>query len=290
MDYEESREMCYRHMEPEDMVPVRFIHEQCLPVRYNTAFYENIVRNVVQRTDDGPREPVYTQVAVLPWAGEHPNPFLQCGDGAMVGLITAQLAQPLTQSSAADTIAFVEPQRHDMVAYILTLGVLDEYRRAGVGAALLRRCVAAARAEPRCGAVFLHVITYNAAAMAFYARAGFVRVCEVSGYYQIDGARHSCYVYALFLNGAALAHAAPHAHAHLLDGDGAYYYAPETLLAAVTGRLRRLVGLLRRWLGMGDEGRRKEAGGGGGGAVSNGYKRGYDAELDDDAATGETLA
>ena len=59
----------------------------------------------------------------------------------------------------------------ERVVYVLTLGTVAKYRRRGVSTELLRRCLARAEAEPRCGCVYLHVITYNAAAIAFYERA-----------------------------------------------------------------------------------------------------------------------
>jgi hypothetical protein len=49
-------------------------------------------------------------------------------DGMMVGLVTAQMT-PLERSGVADSIGFAD-NVHDTVAYMLTLGVVREYRRA----------------------------------------------------------------------------------------------------------------------------------------------------------------
>ncbi|KAH8065575.1 peptide alpha-N-acetyltransferase [Aureococcus anophagefferens] len=76
------------------------------------------------------------------------------------------------------------------------------YRRRGIAKELLRRCVLRAEAEAGCGAVYLHVITYNDAAIEFYERNDFSRLREIADYYRIDGASHACYVYALFLSRA----------------------------------------------------------------------------------------
>ena len=94
----------------------------------------------------------------------------------MVGLVTAQLTDARRCGDA-----LFEPARDfdlnecERVVYVLTLGTVAKYRRRGVSTELLRRCLARAEAEPRCGCVYLHVITYNAAAIAFYERAGFER-------------------------------------------------------------------------------------------------------------------
>jgi hypothetical protein len=46
----------------------------------------------------------------------------------MVGLVTAQMT-PLERSGVADSIGFAD-NFHDTIAYMLTLGVVREYRRA----------------------------------------------------------------------------------------------------------------------------------------------------------------
>lgn len=111
------------------------------------------------------------------------------------------------------------------MAYILTLGTLPEYRRLGLGKLLLRKCVLLAlwkckegallllshtltthgpfqcttptRARdaidsPRCGAVYLHVITYNEAAIQFYSANGFKRLRTLPGQHRMLRAVAMC--------------------------------------------------------------------------------------------------
>ena len=56
------------------------------------------------------------------------------------------------------------------VMYILTLGTAHGHRRRGVAQRLLDEAVAYAETANgyRCAAVFLHVVTYNDAAIRFY--------------------------------------------------------------------------------------------------------------------------
>lgn len=67
-------------------------------------------------------------------------------------------------------------------AEILTLAVLPEARRRGVGGALLAS-VAAGAAARGARALFLEVAVGNAPARALYAAAGFVAVGRRRGYY-----------------------------------------------------------------------------------------------------------
>lgn len=67
-------------------------------------------------------------------------------------------------------------------AEILTLAVVPEARRQGVGGALLAGAMAQAAARGA-GAMFLEVAAGNAAARGLYAVAGFVEVGRRRGYY-----------------------------------------------------------------------------------------------------------
>lgn len=68
--------------------------------------------------------------------------------------------------------------------YIMTLCVLQAYRRLGVGAALLEELLRRVRAaQPRAREIALHVHTPNDGAVAFYQHYGFETVETVPDYY-----------------------------------------------------------------------------------------------------------
>lgn len=128
------------------------------------------------------------------------EPFENNSNGILLGAVTAQF-------HAGDTIEYGErmldwyfPFTHGL--YILTLGCAASARRRGIATELLQRVLRHARAHPRCGVVYLHVITYNVAAHRFYEKNGFVRVCLMEDYYYINGERYSAYLYACYVNGA----------------------------------------------------------------------------------------
>ncbi len=74
-------------------------------------------------------------------------------------------------------------------AELLTLAVLPEARREGLGAALLAACEAGAEAR-RAGRMFLEVSEANAAARALYAAAAYGETGRRRGYYlRADGGR-----------------------------------------------------------------------------------------------------
>jgi ribosomal protein S18 acetylase RimI-like enzyme len=74
---------------------------------------------------------------------------------------------------------------------IAAIGVLDAWRRGGIGRALLAHCEAQARAAGATG-LMLEVAEDNAAARAFYGGAGFAEAGRRRGYYRArpgEGAR-----------------------------------------------------------------------------------------------------
>ncbi len=77
-------------------------------------------------------------------------------------------------------------RRSDRLAWIATIGVLPEYRRRGIGAALLRECeqqLGKTLAVPD-GRVRLCVRPSNAPAIQLYERSGYQQVSVWNRYYQ----------------------------------------------------------------------------------------------------------
>ncbi|GBG24963.1 N-alpha-acetyltransferase 60 [Hondaea fermentalgiana] len=86
--------------------------------------------------------------------------------------------------------------------YVLTIATHPYCRRSGVGSKLLNYVIETAASNPACGVVYLHVITYNEAALRFYERHGFRRVETLTDFYRIDGRSYDAYLYAKFLGEA----------------------------------------------------------------------------------------
>uniref|UniRef100_A0A6U5HDQ8 N-alpha-acetyltransferase 60 n=1 Tax=Corethron hystrix TaxID=216773 RepID=A0A6U5HDQ8_9STRA len=106
--------------------------------------------------------------------------------------------------SCKDQDLIDEPFRHSLLLYILTLGIVDDMRGHGLGSELIRRTEIIARQEMRCGALYLHVITYNIAAIRLYEKLGYKRIREIKDYYRINQTNYNCYLYVKHVNGGRL--------------------------------------------------------------------------------------
>lgn len=78
----------------------------------------------------------------------------------------------------------VEPTEEFFRLYILTFGVLDAYRRLGIGKRMLDHVLAKAAEQPEVKEVYLHVQVGNEGALAFYRSNGFDGDTVVPEYYK----------------------------------------------------------------------------------------------------------
>lgn len=155
-----------------------------------------VIPNTVKR-DEAPRDNIVTKDVLVSSSEKTPLAQQQKIVGCIVGSFNSieRLDTSLSSLLIQNTLC------HPRIFYIMTLGTAIEHRNLGIGAALVQRAVHHAEQDEKCGAVYLHVITYNQAAISFYEKLDFVLVKEIEDYYYIDGQHFNCYVYAKYLNG-----------------------------------------------------------------------------------------
>jgi ribosomal protein S18 acetylase RimI-like enzyme len=73
------------------------------------------------------------------------------------------------------------PKSHGRLFYIMTLGSSHSMRRKGLSTKLVLDCIRLVQQVKDCGAIYLHVITHNHAAIKFYEKLGFYRIDEIQG-------------------------------------------------------------------------------------------------------------
>jgi len=119
----------------------------------------------------------------------------------IVGCIVGAFLDAERCNKEVSSLLLSNPDRYSRLFYIMTLGTISERRKQGLGSSLVEKCVEVAKNDSSCGVVYLHVITFNKAAIKFYEKLGFYRVKEIEDYYSIEGKHYNCYLYARYLNG-----------------------------------------------------------------------------------------
>ncbi|XP_063125556.1 clusterin-associated protein 1 isoform X3 [Rattus norvegicus] len=89
------------------------------------------------------------------------------------------------------------------VAYILSLGVVKEFRKHGIGSLLLESLKdhISTTAQDHCKAIYLHVLTTNNTAINFYENRDFRQHHYLPYYYSIRGVLKDGFTYVLYING-----------------------------------------------------------------------------------------
>lgn len=141
-------EVQLRFLCPDDLDEVRALCQDWFPIEYPFYWYEEITSS---------NSSFYSLAATY--------------KQQIIGLIVAEII-PHSRLHAEDTGILANSFRDCDIAYILSLGVLKEYRRNGIATllldSLLKNLITPERKKVK--AAFLHVLTTNSAAIRFYEK------------------------------------------------------------------------------------------------------------------------
>ncbi|CAG9856319.1 unnamed protein product [Phyllotreta striolata] len=168
-----------RFLCPDDLEEVRALCQEWFPIEYPFYWYEQITSS---------NGKFYSLAAVY--------------KQQIIGLIVAKI-KPYVHLNEEDRGILAKSLSDCDVAYILSLGVLKEYRRNGIASllldSLLNHLVTPERRKVK--AVFLHVLTTNSAAIMFYEQKKFRLHFFLPYYYSIKGKCKDGFMYVLYING-----------------------------------------------------------------------------------------
>ncbi|XP_013069605.1 N-alpha-acetyltransferase 60-like [Biomphalaria glabrata] len=174
-----QQEVQLRFLGPSDVTEVKKLCREWFPIEYPDSWYEEITSN----------SRFYSLAAT-----HHAR---------IVGLVVAELKpQAKLNKEDGDLLASYYPPTAQ-VAYILSLGVVGDFRRIGIASLLLDSLLSYLTSKDRhdCKAVYLHVLSTNTVALRFYERRRFRRHLFLPYYYAIQGKARDGYSYVLYING-----------------------------------------------------------------------------------------
>ncbi|KAK5914733.1 hypothetical protein CgunFtcFv8_009148 [Champsocephalus gunnari] len=125
--------------------------------------------------------------------------------GGIVGMIVAEIkGRTKVHKEDGDILASSFPVE-TQVAYILSLGVVKDFRKHGIGSLLLDSLKEhiSTTAQDHCKAIYLHVLTTNTTAIHFYENRDFRQHHYLPYYYSIRGVLKDGFTYVLYINGGA---------------------------------------------------------------------------------------
>lgn len=233
----------FRPLRQEDLGELVALHTEWFPVSYDDAFYQSAVRGEIftmvasysrggstssslptrpgapaatgetQETGDqavgelGDDEDILGIITMSTFCEHHSEDIVH-----ILGADCATLCrQQQQQSATASPIRSVDEELEDgtigshsgRLAYILTLGVAEGFRRRGLGRELLNQLIRHVDANmPQIRALYLHVVTYNEAAIQLYESMRFSSIAQFNAFYTLHGKLYDSYLYALYMHGS----------------------------------------------------------------------------------------
>ncbi|RID68592.1 hypothetical protein BRARA_C00740 [Brassica rapa] len=176
--------ICFRPINPSDLERLEQIHRDLFPIRYESEFFQNVVNGG----------------DIVSWAAvDRSRP-----DGhseELIGFVTAKFVLA-KESEISDLIRYDSSKGEETLVYILTLGVVETYRKLGVAKSLIKEVIKYASSIPVCRGVYLHVIAHNNPAIRLYKRMSFRCVRRLHGFYLINGQHFDSYLFVYFVNGS----------------------------------------------------------------------------------------
>ncbi|GLI62087.1 hypothetical protein VaNZ11_004668 [Volvox africanus] len=179
----------YRPLQHSDYDALKAIHRELFPIDYEEVFF---------------RKAVAGEDRVFSWAAVHS----EYGRDYLVGFVTARVVYLYECDPLDRQVMGLAPKclDGDGTVYVLTLGVVPPCRQCGIARSLLG-LVHQHASRLRCRAIFLHVISYNDAAMRLYGTSGYQAMARLPNFYHLvtgrqpnpDQSWFDAFLYALFI-------------------------------------------------------------------------------------------
>ncbi|KAL2636336.1 hypothetical protein R1flu_007815 [Riccia fluitans] len=168
---------------PSDLQTLVELHEALFPIKYESEFFSNVVHGH----------------GIISWgAVDISRSSDNCDE--LVGFVTARVVTA-TENEEADMLGYELGSTERTLIYILTLGVIKQYRNLGIASALIGEVIEYATSLASCRAVYLHVISYNHSAIYFYRKNSFQCLRKLRNFYYINGHHYDSYLYIYYVNG-----------------------------------------------------------------------------------------
>lgn len=174
-----QREVQLRFLSPADIPEVKKLCTEWFPIEYPDVWYQEITSN-----------PKFYSLA----ATYHSR---------IIGLIVCEVKQKSRLNKEDADILAPCFSGSIQVAYILSLGVVVDFRKHGIASLLLDNLLSFLTTKEHfdCKAAYLHVLSTNHTAIHFYEKRNFGAHSYLPYYYSINGKPRDGYSYVRYING-----------------------------------------------------------------------------------------
>ncbi|OII73630.1 GCN5-related N-acetyltransferase family protein [Cryptosporidium ubiquitum] len=203
----------FRRVIPEDVTQLEELHKELFPIIYDKQFYEGIASGIT-----------HGWVAVWRLRESSESSYFE-SDELIIGFVTTSqdcriikdndykhviksipdqfLLQELREKIQDESFE-ISPfpfgaNVYKYLVYVLTMGVIEEFRFLGIGKQLLNIVIGYyQKFHPTVNAIFLHVVDYNSSAINLYKRLKFEEILHWDNFYKILDGFYGSYLFSYY--------------------------------------------------------------------------------------------
>lgn len=188
-----QEDIIYKPLSKNHIEEIKKLHKEWFPVEYDDEYFENIFINKYGS--------YFTIGAFYNFQNKEFIIGLALCEFRPVSEYFVKHTSPQAIEEICKNIDFNEEvqsylrcQEYNCV-YIMTIGVLDEYRKLHIGTNLINHIINKALSDNICIGVYLDVVYYNLSAVKFYEKNGFKKVSKLINFYDLNGNYYDCEVF-----------------------------------------------------------------------------------------------
>ena len=192
-------DIVYKPLSQQNLEETKKLHKEWFPVDYSDKFFENIFNKkhywyftigafyyFIDKEKNEKKE-IILGLALCEWTYVSDYFIRHTSKNAI-----KEICRNINFNEEVQSYIKCEDYR---CVYIMTIGVLDEYRKMKIGTNLLNKIIDVALTDNLCVGVYLDVVYYNHIAIKFYQNNNFKKVSTIRNYYNLNGGKYDCSVF-----------------------------------------------------------------------------------------------
>lgn len=167
-----------------ELEEIELLHKEWFPINYSTDYFEGVIK--------GRTKCLLAELKVVKTN--------RISEKIIVGCIFYDIRLAHAKYMSFSMKDFFKTFK---CIYIMTIGVINEYRKHGIASMLLREAIkqTSEKENGELKYVYLHVVEYNNSAQIFYEKNNFTLIKVKKKHYFIEEKDYDAHIYVLYLNG-----------------------------------------------------------------------------------------
>ena len=195
----DQNNIIYKPLTKNNLMEVKNLHKEWFPIEYDDDFFDKVFQNEygkyfsigafynINNDISNENKEIILGLALCEWECFSENLFEHINSNAIEKMHrNLNLNEKIQACLKCDYYHCV---------YIMTIGVLDEYRKMHIGSKIIDNIYNIALKDDICLGIYLDVIYYNKSAIKFYEKNKFEKVKEIKDYYELNGKKYDSNVY-----------------------------------------------------------------------------------------------